>query len=554
MSLLSKDAPAAQARGAPGRRGPMGAALVPLAEFGPFDALADRAHRLYMDGFCLDAVRVCRESAVVSTGAGDRITTRYLRYIEGISLQEVGQHREAVTVVLDLLADLEDESDLMWRAKALALLAESSIQIKEVSRAMDALAEGSWLVAKTGPGRYSHLSASMAVAMALRAVYLFEQADELLLGIRMGDKLDVDLLVVQERSLLSAFWGTALLVVGRFEAASPRFVESAERALWMGRIAKRLGSSEMAARAEVIEAYALSRLGYLDLAAARVNAAIERFPLRDELIETHLSHLVLGLAATGAGDHDEARQHLLAALKNAEIAKRDIWSAAAVEALAALDVAEHGSHPAIYLWKRLAREALERVWVERDGRFTALTSRNTIRSLTEETNRISHAAMFDNLTGLGNRQLMTATIDGARGDLCAVFVDIDDFKAINDHYSHAVGDDVLRRVAEILRAQCRFDDVAVRYGGDEFVILVFGGVVAAEEVARRLHSSVRNDRWELVAPGLLVTVSVGVGRQAPAQGAVEAADAALHTAKRAGRDRVVGAQTPVLPKLNPAAG
>jgi diguanylate cyclase (GGDEF)-like protein len=492
-----------------------------------------------MEGFSEHAVRACRESVVVTRGADDRTTTRYLQYIEAISLQELGRHREAVTVALDLLGDLEENPpDLMWRAKALALLAESSIQVNEVSRAMDALAEGSWLVASTRPGRYSHLSASMAVALALRAMYLFEQSDELLLGIRLGDDLEVDLLVVQERALLSTFWGTTLLVIGQVEAATHHFVRSAERALWMGRIAHLLGNSEMGARAEVIEAYAISRLGYPDLAAARVTAASQRFRLRDELVETHLSHLVLGTAATESGDYDKARRHLLAALTNADRASREIWSAAAIEALADLDVAEHGSHPAIGLWKRLAREARERVWVERDGRFSALISRQQVRSLTAETDRISQAAMRDELTGLGNRQKMTTTIDGAAGDLCAVFVDIDEFKHINDNYSHAVGDEVLRRVADILSAQCRSEDVAVRYGGDEFVILVFGGSVAALEVARRLHHAVRSALWWQVAPGLTVTVSVGVGRQVPAHGAIAAADLALYAAKRAGRDRV----------------
>jgi diguanylate cyclase (GGDEF)-like protein len=518
---------------------PTGTALVAAGEFGPFDVLSHRAHRLYMDGFSAHAVQACRESALVSTGAGDRTTTLFLHYIEGISLQEMGRHDEAVTVALGLLGDLEDEPDPMWRAKALALLAESCVHINEVSRAMDALAEGSWLVAKSHPGRYSHLSASMAVALALRAVYLFEQADEVLLGIRLGDGLDIDLLVVQERSLLSAFWGTTLLAVGQAESAAPHFVRSAERALWMGRIARSLGDSELAARAEVIEAYALSRLGYLDLAAARVTSATQRFRLRAELIETHLSHLVLGRAATAAGDYGQARWHLRAALSYADHASSDIWSAAAMEALADLDVAEYGPHPAIAMWKRMAREALERVWVERDGRFTALLSRNQVRMLTAETNRMGHAALLDDLTGLGNRQMMTTTIDAAKENLCAVFMDVDEFKQINDRYSHAVGDEVLRRVAVILSAQCRAGDVPVRYGGDEFVVLVFGGVGAAEEVAERLHHAVRSAPWGQVAPGLMVTVSVGVGRRVPARGAVAAADAALYAAKRAGRDRVV---------------
>ncbi|MEO6145109.1 MAG: GGDEF domain-containing protein [Dermatophilaceae bacterium] len=518
---------------------PICSELEPVREFGPFDGFADNAHQLYIDGFSERAVRACREWVLVSTGAGDRATTRFLRYIEGVALQEVGRHHESVTVALDLLGDLEDEPDPMWRAKALALLAESSTQVNEVSRAMDALAEGTWLVANQKPGRYSHLSASMAIALALRAVYLFEQADELLAGIQLGDDVDVDLLVVQERALLNAFWGTTLLVVGHSKAAGPHLVRSAEQALRMARVARLAGNSEMAARAEVIEAYALSRLGHADVAAARVKAAIQRFRLRDELVETHLAHLVLGQAATEEGDFDEARRHLLAALTNANRASRDIWAAATMEALADLDVAEHGPHPAVDLWKRLAREALGRVWIERDGRFTSLQSRNQVRALTAETSRMGQAALLDPLTGLGNRQMMTSAIDQGGEELSAVFVDVDQFKQVNDRYSHAVGDEVLRRIAVILRTHCRAEDVPVRYGGDEFLILVFGGGAAAEEVAVRLHEAVRSAPWGQVAAGLAVTVSVGVGRPVPAHGAIAAADAALYAAKRAGRDRVI---------------
>ena len=518
---------------------PIGSALVPVSEFGPFHAFVLNAHQLYIGGFSEQAVLACREGLLVTAGAGDRASAQFLRYIEGITLQEVGRHHEAVTVALDLLVDVEDDPDPMWRAKALALLAESSTQSGEVSRAMDALAEGAWLVANTKPGHYNHLSASMAVALALRAVYLFEQADELLNAIQPYDDLDIDVQVTQERALMNAFWATTLLVVGHAKAAGPHLVRSAEQALRMARIAKLTGNSEMEARAEVIEAYALSRLGQAELAAARVKAATQRFRLRDELVETHLAHLVLGQAAMESGDYDEARRHLLAAMTNANRASRDIWAAAALEALADLDVAEHGPHPAVDLWKRLAREALGRVWVERDGRFTSLQTRNQVRALTAETSRMGQAALLDPLTGLGNRQMMSRAIDQGGEELSAVFVDVDEFKQVNDRYSHAVGDEVLRRIAVILRTHCRSEDVPVRYGGDEFLILVFGGGAAAEGVAQRLHEAVRSAPWGQVAAGLEVTVSVGVGRPVPALGAIAAADAALYAAKRAGRDRVV---------------
>jgi diguanylate cyclase (GGDEF)-like protein len=520
----------------------VGAVLVPIGEFGPFDALADRAHRLYLSGYSEQAVQACRAWRTATRSAGDGITTRYLCYIEGVALQELGRHHDAVTVAMDLLVELEDgDPDPMWRAKALALLAEASTLAREVSRAMDALAEASWLVSVAEHGKYSHLSASTAVAVALRAVFLFEQADELMAAITLGDDMDIDLLVVQERAVLAAFWATTLLVVGRPGEAGPHLVRCAELGLHMGRIATMVGNSEMFARAGVIEAYALSRLGYTALAAARVNAVIGHFPLRDDLVETHLARLVLGQAATELGDFAEARAQLRSAMATADRASREIWAAAALEALADLEVAEHGKHPAVGLWKRLSREALDRVWVERDGRFTALQTRNQVRALTAETDRMGQAALLDPLTGLGNRHMMANAIEGAGDDFSALFVDVDDFKQVNDRFSHDVGDEVLRRIAVILRTHCRTEDIPLRYGGDEFVILVFGDGAAADGVAVRFHDAVRTAPWGQVATGLKVTVSVGVGRAAPDRGAIAAADAALYAAKGAGRDCVVTA-------------
>ena len=151
----------------------------------------------------------------------------------------------------------------------------------------------------------------------------------------------------------------------------------------------------------------------------------------------------------------------------------------------------------------------------RNARFTALQSLNEVRSLTTETNRMGAAALLDPLTGLGNRHMMTSEVDRAGEDLAAVFIDVDEFKQVNDRYSHAVGDEVLRRIATILRSHSRADDVPVRYGGDEFVILVNGGAAAAKEVAERVHDAVSAAPWEQVAPRLRVTVSVGVGRPVP---------------------------------------
>jgi len=234
-------------------------------------------------------------------------------------------------------------------------------------------------------------------------------------------------------------------------------------------------------------------------------------------------------------------RHLTAAWEAAYRAGRDIWSAVATQAMADLDVAEHGRHPAVGLLKSLARQALRRVWAERDGRFTALQTRNQLRALTATADRMGEAALRDPLTGLGNRHLLARAIEKETGEFSVIFVDVDHFKQVNDTYTHAVGDEVLRRVADLLRADCRSEDVLVRYGGDEFLALVFGAgaPAAARGVAERLLDAVRGAPWAHLAPDLAVTVSVGVGSPIPGRDAVAGADVALYAAKRAGRDRIV---------------
>ena len=152
---------------------------------------------------------------------------------------------------------------------------------------------------------------------------------------------------------------------------------------------------------------------------------------------------------------------------------------------------------------------------------------------------MGQVVLQDPLTGLGNRRLLTIAVQTATTPLSAVFLDVDDFKAVNDDFSHALGDAILLTVADILKAQCRDEEVLVRYGGDEFVVLVSGTVEAGEVLGRRLHDAVRRHPWGRMAPGLDITVSVGVGAVVPEDDdPLAAPDAALQAAKRAGRDRV----------------
>ena len=518
--------------------------LVPRAEFGPFDPISDVAHELYISGFARKAVQVCRQWVLLTDAAGDATTSRYLQYIEAISLQELGRHAEASVVASALAAGLGEDLEPVWRAKALSVIAEASARLGEHGRAIAAMAEADWLVRSVTPGSYGHLSASMAVALALRSVNLLEQADALLSAIDGGGNPGVDVLVVQERALLSAYWGTSLWLIGNEAEARPHFASTMARARRMQRLAGAVDNDAMVARGEVIEAYGAMHLGEPVLATARALGAAERFSARPELVETHLLHLVLGRAAADAADFAVARGHLEALIHDAEAAGREMWAATGMATLGDVEALENGRHAGMELWRNVARAALARAWFEREGRFAALRDRNHLRQLTAETDRISREMLQDPLTGLGNRRLLESALTASTQLPSAVFVDIDHFKTVNDTFSHAVGDVVLLAIAGILREESRQGDVLVRFGGDEFLILPRGGPDAASSVAERIHRAVAERRWGDIARGLTVTVSIGVGHASPSgDDPLAAADAALIAAKRAGRDRVVDLPT-----------
>jgi diguanylate cyclase (GGDEF)-like protein len=161
---------------------------------------------------------------------------------------------------------------------------------------------------------------------------------------------------------------------------------------------------------------------------------------------------------------------------------------------------------------------------------------------------VERQALVDGLTGLANRRAATDALhaEAARAarlqtPLAVVLADLDGFKDVNDEYGHAVGDEVLRVFADVLRQTVRESDVAGRWGGEEFLLLLPG---ADEEGAVQLAERVRvgfADRSIPGAPSLRVSASFGVAEyagEANSEALLAAADGALYRAKRAGRDRV----------------
>ena len=172
--------------------------------------------------------------------------------------------------------------------------------------------------------------------------------------------------------------------------------------------------------------------------------------------------------------------------------------------------------------------------------------------LRQSVNNTMALAVTDALTGLYNRRyferhlnLMLGKAQEQGRDLALMILDIDHFKAVNDTHGHDIGDAVLREFAARLKRNIRGVDLACRFGGEEFVVLMpdtdFG---QADAVAERVRQSIAEKTFEVgTARPLVVTVSVGVSLNESVvdtpEGLIKRADVALYRAKREGRNRVI---------------
>lgn len=179
----------------------------------------------------------------------------------------------------------------------------------------------------------------------------------------------------------------------------------------------------------------------------------------------------------------------------------------------------------------------------------SITIISDITESREHRQRLSWAASHDSLTDLVSRrefeaqlsEELTRRANGASA--CALFIDLDDFKLVNDSAGHAAGDAMLKNVAAILRERVRDADTVARLGGDEFAVLLRGcDAEAAILVADQMRASIEAHRLLWKGRVLRVGASIGVvsidASLADAAAVIAAADAACYGAKRAGRNAV----------------
>ncbi len=170
---------------------------------------------------------------------------------------------------------------------------------------------------------------------------------------------------------------------------------------------------------------------------------------------------------------------------------------------------------------------------------------------------LTSQTQLDGMTGLYNRRYFDqrlkqeiASAERTRGSLGLLLIDLDRFKRINDMYGHPDGDQVVRRFGVLLQETCRGEDVACRWGGDEFALILPGaGPEQALDAAQRLQHALHHDPSFAKLVGEPITVSIGGGFLRPGEPLdagvlVHHADRALYASKRAGRNRVTLDQRP----------
>ncbi len=126
--------------------------------------------------------------------------------------------------------------------------------------------------------------------------------------------------------------------------------------------------------------------------------------------------------------------------------------------------------------------------------------------------------------------------------------DLDNLKIINDNLGHQVGDELIQVVAAVCRSELRQNDIACRFGGDEFVIVLPNtGPEQALQFACRLHQLLQTALSRFVAAGSVASVSIGVASMVPEDGSfsgtLQRADRALYQAKKLGKNQVIEALT-----------
>ncbi len=312
-------------------------------------------------------------------------------------------------------------------------------------------------------------------------------------------------------------------------------------------------------------ALTLLKLGRLRLSQQRPREAIGYFHDTLAVLEKHgilpeiavETHQKLADTYERIGALDKALEHLRGAYKQDIDYHQTTYNDKMQTLLVKFEVEKARQDKEIY---RLKNVELEREVSERRHAEAALARKVSELEalhvqLSKQAETLKRLSERDGLTGLYNRRMLDTRLasifaDSVRDNtpLCVMICDIDNFKSVNDIFSHATGDEVLRIVARLIEDTQPRHSLSARYGGEEFVI-VFPGLTIDESHAacETLRERIEAYDWATVHPDLTITLSLGLTARNTHENQdklLDEADAALYRAKRSGKNRVCIADLP----------
>ncbi|MFC3731084.1 GGDEF domain-containing protein [Actinoplanes nipponensis] len=509
-----------------------------VSPYGAFANLALHVHDLTIRGHHTETLLAADEAEAITLVLGDRRTHRVSRLGRMYALSALGRLDEALVIAEELTGERTAvRGPRATDAKILADTAEVLINLGRIDDGLHYVARAMALLDVAPRKGLRYFSAMSSLGEAARGAELFELADDAMRrGLESFESPDDLYRSAAEltQAELWVEWALRLAQVGRGEEAAALIDKSvAVLEFWIDQgIDSPVGVAVLAV--------CHARTGRLAEALGLVAELLPRMRDAGQQHEARLLHLAHGMALRATGEWRAARREFRAGLELAVLRSQRLLFQYELAMTAVLEFPGDATQAVL----ESLRSHVEALWQLRLDRRTML--RQAYRRVELEAARTTAdlAATSDALTGLGNRRMFDRRIDTVADGGCLLLIDVDRFKDINDHFSHGVGDRVLGEIAAVLRAHCRHDKVAIRFGGDEFALFLTTGEDQARQIAERIRRVISARDWSTVAPGLTVTLSMGLAAcrsGEPGRDLYDRADARLYTAKRAGRNQLAAA-------------
>jgi diguanylate cyclase (GGDEF)-like protein len=184
------------------------------------------------------------------------------------------------------------------------------------------------------------------------------------------------------------------------------------------------------------------------------------------------------------------------------------------------------------------------------GAVETFSNNDQIIQTRRQVDELRQSVFTDPLTGIGNRRYLEEGIHAAKGAVDRgtstaglIFIDLDNFKQINDTYGHEVGDQILLMVVRTLKYNLRSTDMLGRWGGDEFIAIIRDAqeLGTLQDIAKKLHTMVEKSRLDLETTRLSITVSIGailLNADETSEDSFRRVDQLMYKSKQAGRNQI----------------